>query len=69
MMRLSKLTSALFRFLIVWTVDTISLLTAAILLPSVVLSTTGLGSALAAALMLGLVTPESMAKALGIATP
>ncbi len=59
MTRLSKLTSVLFRFLIVWSVDAISLLIAAILLPSFVLTTAGTGSAVAAAasaaLMLGLV--------------
>jgi uncharacterized membrane protein YvlD (DUF360 family) len=59
MTRLSKLTSVLFRFLVVWTVDTLSLLIAAFILPSVVLTPGATGSTVAAAasaaLMLGLV--------------
>jgi uncharacterized membrane protein YvlD (DUF360 family) len=59
MTRLSKITSLLFRFLVVWTVDTLSLLVAAILLPSVVITpdsaVSTVAAAASAALMLGLV--------------
>jgi uncharacterized membrane protein YvlD (DUF360 family) len=59
MTRLSRLTSVLFRFLIVWGVDTLSLLLAAALLPGVVLTALAgvspVAAAASAALMLGLV--------------